>query len=259
MCVVTCSAPTRSGPLNLALDRARGRYLLFLDDDDVVLANWVEAFSIGDQFPGRIVRSRCYGQDHVDEPGISDRVWQPVAAPVPFGDGFDFIEHLVTSTTPFCSVALPVDALRSMGIRFDDGLDVSEDYDVLIRAAQVCGVIDTGVATSLYRRWIRSADTPVAITQQMWQESHDRVLDKLDAAPLLLPPGSARRVRSLEYDFHRLAGEVHALREYQVHLLAHRDELLHRVEALERSRFWRATGPLRRASVAIHRLARRRR
>jgi SAM-dependent methyltransferase len=255
--VIECESATRSVPLNLALDRARGRYLTFLDDDDVVLAHWIETFTIGRQFPGRIVRSICYGQDFVHEPGRSALHYEPVAAPVSFGASFDYIEHLVQSTTPFCSIALPVNGLRAAGIRFDAELDVSEDYDVIIRATQLCGVIDTGVATSLYRRWRRQPGTESEITHAMWERSHDHVLDKLDAVPLLLPAGSARRVRKLEYDFHRLAGEVHALREYQADLLSHRDQLLHRVEAIERSRFWKLTRPLR-GAVRVARRARRR-
>ena len=210
---IVSDATNRSVPLNLALDRARGRYLTFLDDDDVVLAHWIETFRGGLEFPGHIVRSVCYGQDFAHEPGMSAEQFEPVAPPVSFPATFDYIDHLVENGTPFCSIALPVDALRVHNIRFDERLDVSEDYDVLIRAAQLCGVLDTGVATSLYRRWQRDPGTTSEITYDMWDRTHKAVLAKLDATPMLLPPRSATRVRMLEHDYHRVDTRMEQLRD----------------------------------------------
>jgi len=249
---VVCDAPTRSGPLNLALDRARGRYLTFLDDDDVVLAHWMETFTRGLEFPGHIVRSVCYGQDFAHEPDTSSRHFEPVAAPVSFPRNFDYIDHLVESGTPFCSVALPVDALRVHRIRFDESLDVSEDYDVLIRASQLCGVLDTGVATSLYRRWQRQTGTTSEITYDMWDRTHKAVLAKLDAQPLLLPRQSATRVRMLEHDFHRVDQRMEQMRARIDELERERDGLHHQVDAYERSRFWKLTKPLRVMTKELH-------
>jgi SAM-dependent methyltransferase len=249
---VACDAPTRSGPLNMALDRARGRYLTFLDDDDVVLAHWMETFTRGVEFPGHIVRSVCYGQDFANEPDTSSQHFQPVAAPASFPRSFDYIDHLVESGTPFCSVALPVDALRVHRIRFDESLDVSEDYDVLIRASQLCGVLDTGVATSLYRRWQRPVGTTSEITYDMWDRTHKAVLAKLDAQPLLLPRNSATRVRMLEHDYHRVDRRMEHLRGRIDELEHERDGLRHQVDAYERSRFWKVTKPLRVLTKELH-------
>lgn len=249
---VVCDVPTRSAPLNLALDRALGRYLTFLDDDDVVLAHWMETFTRGLEFPGHIVRSICYGQDFAHEPDISSRHFEPVAAPASFPRSFDYIDHLVESGTPFCSVALPVDALRVHRIRFDESLDVSEDYDVLIRASQLCGVLDTGVATSLYRRWQRPIGTTSEITYDMWDRTHKAVLAKLDAQPLLLPRHSATRVRMLEHDYHRVDQRMEQLRGRIDELERETAGLRHQVDAYERSRFWKLTKPLRVASKGLH-------
>lgn len=249
---IVCESTTRSGPLNLALDRARGRYLTFLDDDDVVLAHWMETFTRGLEFPGHIVRSICYGQDFAHEPGTTADQFEPVAPPVSFPTSFDYIAHLVENGTPFCSIALPVDALRVHNIRFDESLDVSEDYDVLIRASQLCGVLDTGVATSLYRRWQREAGTASEITYDMWDVTHKAVLAKLDAQPLLLPPGSATRVRMLEHDYHRVDAKLQAMQNYIHQLESDNAAWRHRAEAYERSRFWKLTKPLRVATQGLH-------
>lgn len=245
-------APGRSGPLNLGLDRARGRYLTFLDDDDVVLAHWMETFTRGLEFPGHIVRSVCYGQDFAHEPGTSADQFEPTAAPVNFPRTFDFIGHLVESSTPFCSIALPLDALRVHHIRFDESLDVCEDYDVLLRAAHLCGVLDTGEATSLYRRWQREPGTASEITDETWDATHKAVLAKLDAAPLLLPKGSASRLRLLEHDFHRVDAKTERLTKRIGELEREISAWQNRVDAYERSRFWKITKPLRMATKELH-------
>ena len=249
---LVCEGAGRSTPLNLGLDRARGRYLTFLDDDDVVLAHWMETFTRGLEFPGHIVRSICYGQDFDHEPGMSLEQFEPTAAPVAFPLTFDFIGHLVENSTPFCSIALPVDALRVHRIRFDESLDVCEDYDVLVRAAQLCGVLDTGEATSLYRRWQRDPGTVSEITDETWDATHKAVLAKLDAAPLLLPKGSASRLRLLEHDFHRVDAKTERLMKRIGELERENSAWRDRVDAYERSRFWKLTRPLRVATQGLH-------
>ena len=118
------------------------------------------------------------------------------------------------------------------------------------------GQIDTGEATSLYRRWRRDPGTRAEITQEAWAESLEVVLQKLDDAPLLLPAGSARRVRHLEYEFHRLAGELHAIRIYLAEVESENAGLRHELDALKRSRFWKLTKPARVATRKLHDLRR---
>src|SRR6516225_4005494 len=56
--VITCERPGRSSPLNDALRHADGQYFAMLDDDDLVLAQWVEAFrQLASAYPGSVVRA----------------------------------------------------------------------------------------------------------------------------------------------------------------------------------------------------------
>ena len=59
---------SRSRPLNDAVGVARGRYLAFFDDDDLLLANWVSTFAdLAEQHPGRVLRSVVVDQEFTHE------------------------------------------------------------------------------------------------------------------------------------------------------------------------------------------------
>ena len=44
--VVHVSGGRRARPLNVALERLKAEYVAFLDDDDLVMADWVESLSM---------------------------------------------------------------------------------------------------------------------------------------------------------------------------------------------------------------------
>ena len=58
----------RSRPVNIGLEVAAAGTLAALDDDDLVLAHWVETFARAEQeAAGRVVRAGCVEQDVVPE------------------------------------------------------------------------------------------------------------------------------------------------------------------------------------------------
>ena len=70
--VVHVAGGGRARPLNVALDRLRSAYVAFLDDDDLVTANWIEVFA-GAAGEGAIVRSVAAVR-HVSMPDESHEV-----------------------------------------------------------------------------------------------------------------------------------------------------------------------------------------
>jgi hypothetical protein len=223
-------AGNRVAPLNRAIETARGRYLTMLDDDDLVFANWVEDF-LAAETSGRILRSRAVEQEvRRTDGGVSDL--EPVAGFVlPYEEHFDMIQHVGVNHSPIHTLAFPLDLLRRWGIRFDPALPVLEDWDVLLRTAQWAGVVDTGHITALYRKWVHTEASVHKVPKAEWDAATKVLFARLDARPLLLPPGSASQLHHLVNTYEIAIGR------------AERAEA--RIEALERSRVWRATKPVR--------------
>jgi hypothetical protein len=177
----------RAAALNAGLGVSRGRYVACVDDDALVTADWAETFEQAvAQRVGKVVRSLC----GAGSTGQSDGPARPIpelAAP------FDLLSHLGRNTTPLMSVAFPRSLTTELHLSFDESLTGGQDWDFLVRAALVVGVVDSGKVTSIDRRWSDGSTPPTG--QQ--QAAHEQFLRALDARPLLLPPGSARAITGL--------------------------------------------------------------
>jgi hypothetical protein len=243
----------RSAPLNAGIAAASGEYLAFLDDDDVVTANWIEEYRhAAAAAPGAVLRTMSVVQDH-EHGSDQDFDFEPVGGLVSmFSADFDYLEHRYFNQTPICAWALPVPAARRYRLWFDDTLTVLEDWELLVRAASLFGVSSRQTHTSVYRRFVDGAGTTGTFDEAFWNDAMHHVRDRLDEFPSLLLPGSIAHYTSVREALHMVQFELGEVRREQaeVHgVLARRDlELIDaraQLDAFERSRYWRALEPLR--------------
>lgn len=198
--VVEVVGGTRANPLNAGLEAAEGNYVAVYDDDDLLLGDWVERFQEqGRRNPGRLLRAVVANQQVARERWTGARDgFRTLSWPAPeWPQTFDILQHLLVNYSPFMSWAFPRDLFARYGLRFDEELEVCEDWDLILRAALLCGVDEVPALTSIYRRWTDSESSYTAHSAEAWREAEQRVIDRIDERVYLMPPGSMRMSRGM--------------------------------------------------------------
>lgn len=223
----------RARPLAEAVPLARGSYLSFYDDDDLLMGNWVEAFRSGaEQAPGQLIRANVATQRNRAE------VWESGAegqrtigvARAEYAKSFSLIDHLQRNHSPFMGIAFPRAFFTLWGESFDEELPVCEDWDVLLRAAGLVGVHSISELTAIYRFWEGSQTSYTSHQVAEWREAEARVQEKMERTPFFAPEGSVADALAV------------LSREQKVE-----KELGSALNQMMRSSSWRVTAPVRRA------------
>ncbi len=190
---------SRSRPLNLAFSRSRSDYITILDDDDLVFDNWLQTFyECALSNWGRIIYSYVFTQDwRVVTSGDGSRLPESTKAPkATYCEGYDFAMQLDTNHCPIMGLAYPRYAYSEFGVRFDESLTTTEDWDYLLRAAKLCGVANTLEATSIYRLW-KNAENSASLHKKIeWDKNRDRVIQKIASEPYLFPASGVEELLS---------------------------------------------------------------
>jgi hypothetical protein len=242
----------RSRPLNEGALVARGRYLAMLDDDDLVFAHWVESFREGaEQRPLHMVRVPIATQQVAERPAAWDghQGYEVVGRPrLLYPLQFDHLDHILDNRTPNNGYAVPRSFVVDLGQGWDESLPVLEDWDHLLRAASMCGVVSVPNVTGLVRSWTVGEDSKSAHSAQVWERTRRRIVERNDQRPLVLDLGSFSKIRELGGRLDRTDGALH--------------DAYHRIHLMHDSTSWRLTRPIRvasRGARAIRRRLRRRR
>ncbi len=210
----------RSAPLNDGFADARGRYVAMLDDDDLVLAHWVETFrDLAEPSPGTTLRAAAM-QQQVEAADDQGRMWPRAVAPLlmPWALRFHLVDHLAANQTPNMAVAFPRSVVID-GLRFDEELSTTEDWDFLVRAAVRTGVADSPEPTSIYRWWVDGGSSRHEHADDDWDRNHDAVVAGFDALGITLPPGSVPRLHEQQVAHRREVEDARAEEHEQVERL----------------------------------------
>jgi SAM-dependent methyltransferase len=267
--VVHVAGGRRARPLNAALARLKAEYVAFLDDDDLVMADWVESF-VEAAGGGAIIRSGVAVRE-VSAPE-EDSHCHPyvVQSPLQFRYKLDFdrLGHYWGNETPICSFAVPRSLIETVSLRFDEDLPVLEDWDFLMRCIAFASVSDTRKVTSVYQMW-RSGESSASLHEvDVWQATQRVLQDRMNLRPLVLPVGSADRVAKMCERLAENAAQLAATHHEVVSLRneTQRDRRIvaeaaavinefQRIQAAYEitisSRRWRIFGPLARAVAAL--------
>ncbi len=188
----------RAAPLNHAMRHARGRYLVILDDDDIVLEGWVATFEGHEQVqPGRIMRVQAAVHDvaRTEVRGLTGV--RGIESPrTPYAATFSLTDHIATNQSPTHTWAFPVTLHRDFGMVFDETMTTTEDWEFLIRAAEVVGVQDIPTVLAIYQWWVSHESSRTQHDEDDWRQNHSEVHRRLDRKPLLLPAAETRALRA---------------------------------------------------------------
>lgn len=276
--VVHVTGGGRTRPLNIALERLRSAYVAFLDDDDLVTANWIEVFA-GSAGEGAIVRS-VGAVRHISTPDESHEVPYTVESSLEFRYELEFdpVHHVWGNETPICTIAVPRSLIDALGLRFDEQLPVLEDWDFLMRCVAFAPVRDTCEVTSIYQMWRNGESSASVHDIGLWHAIQRVLQDRSDQRPLVFPAGTAGRLIDM---CQRLAQYPQELEAAQREILAAREDarkqadevrrqaeevrrLAHEIGLIEgkylivtQSLRWRVLGPLARTVAIVRRLLRR--
>ncbi|XPP27423.1 MAG: glycosyltransferase family A protein [Leucobacter sp.] len=232
----------RSRPLNAAIEVGAGRYFAFFDDDDMVFGHWVETFrEAAEGRHGRLIRAVASTQRMEQETWSSEvQGFRTLTWPrAEYAASFEYEQHLERNHTPFMSIAFPCQLFTLWGERFDEELDVCEDWDMILRGAFLLGVESVDELTSIYRLWTGVTSSYTEHDRASWRMSESRVRAKLNGRSVILPSGGPASI-------------IESMRQVEVRVSNNTQ-----LNQILGSTSWRVTAPLRWVSTVLRALARR--
>jgi glycosyltransferase involved in cell wall biosynthesis/ubiquinone/menaquinone biosynthesis C-methylase UbiE len=206
----------RSAPLNHGLSVAKGTYVSIFDDDDTVLADWVAEFAaVARTNSGRILRGVTLRQKVTVTSVRGVAGVRAIGAPTKhFSQKFSLAEHVFQNQSPPIGWVFPRSLHLDFGLQFDESMTTVEDWDFLLQAAEIAGVVDVEKVLAIYRWWIDRESSRTLHSQEEWRQNEAEIERRIDSRPFLLPAGDTRELRTKLRRLHAL--EVRVKRQDKV-------------------------------------------
>lgn len=250
--VLRASAPGRAHPLNVGYSAANGRYICILDDDEIVYANWVGAFRrLARKNTGCLLRIVGLLQGWTMKGTEPVQLEEPRAA---FPATFSLLRHLLGNETPTFTIAYPRELFHELGLRFDEMLSTTEDWDFLLRSAGLLPVACSAEVGGVYRWWHNAESSRTLHDRDEWELNTQRIYSRLERTAVIMPAGqvgellaghepaaeTVRRLESLQLIYNQLLDKL-LVKEQEIATMVARQQLVERLT----SRAWRWTALLR--------------
>ncbi len=181
--------------------------MAILDDDDIPFGNWIEEYrKLDASSPGSVLRATSVRQDVGNVEIHKRKGLRAKGSPERiYPSKFNFLNHfLVGNYSPNNTLAFPRGAFHDLGLRFDESLSTTEDWDYLLRVAAYCGVASSPVITGVYRWWVNHDSSRTQHSSEEWQRNYEAILRKQDESHFIVPKGGLAEIRKLVSSFRPL-------------------------------------------------------
>lgn len=207
----------RAEPINFAAEKARGIYLAVFDDDDILMANWVTSFKEAfERAPGSILHTYAVGQDWEF---VSPRGKAGLRAKEAFDNrfctDFDWGKQFHTNYCPLMTLAFPTYLWQEVHQSLDNSLEVTEDWEFLMRMASFCGVENEQEVTAIYRLWKNAENSYTKHDAKYWEKQYKKITKRNEKLDLFLPEGSSEVLRQAHQHFLDLTHQLNVIDEIQ--------------------------------------------
>ena len=193
----------RTTPLNLGFASAWGKYIVTLDDDDIVLDNWVSNFyNATKEHDGKVLYNYALAQNWsvLEKGDYKGALRAESAFDMEFARDYNEVFQVELNRCPPVGLAYPAVAFQKLGIIFDEELATTEDWDYLMRVAYVCGVHSIAEPACIYRKWVNAETSFTVHKQEEWARNYDTIVEKIDSKMMCLPAGRAADIFQLIKD-----------------------------------------------------------
>jgi SAM-dependent methyltransferase len=171
---------------NSGIDAAAGRYLFFLEATTRISPRWIESFQVPEPLGGRVLKAGVVSVAARKLGGEDTGSLVETGKPLRINP-LDLLAQERLGPTVLAAYAVPVDAVRAAGLRFEAEYRNAGPTVFLMRAAELCGVLALDeVTVAVERGAFEDAESELAA-----------VADSLDRAPIILPARSAGRILTL--------------------------------------------------------------